>query len=242
MKKKSIILILFATLLLSGCGNQTTGEFKPSETEYLAEITTLQTESLSTQSTEGSIETMQETMSVDLLQLTTEELLDLFVNGEIMAYYDEEAGQDREPFYISDLPMNVTDDWFSYSVGGRVDLDNDGEDELILEGPYGGKYFDARDGQIFVLAEGDGTAATMSYTTFDGQTWIVHSDVTHGGRDTYDFSLYDGEGQIADYFRLMKEYWETPETPDGPGTVYTYRGEQISKDEYDELMEKYFMD
>ncbi len=240
MKKKSIILILFATLLLSGCGNQTTREFKPSETEYLAETATLQTESLSTEPTEGSTETTQETESVNLTQLTSEELLDLFVDGEIMAYYDEEAGQDRKPFYITDLPLNVTDDWFSYSIGNRVDLDNDGEDELILEGPYGGMYFDAREGQMFVLAEGDGTAATLSYTTFEGCTWIVHSDVTHGGRNTYDFTLYDGEGQIVDYFRLMKEYWETPQEPDGPGTVYTYRGEQISKEEYDVLMEKFF--
>lgn len=40
----------------------------------------------------------------------------------------------------------------------------------------------------------------------------------------------------------MKEYWETPQEPDGPKTVYTYRGEEITRDEYDELMEKYFMD
>ena len=29
------------------------------------------------------------------------------------------------------------------------DLDNDGEEELILCGPYGGKYLDARDGEVY---------------------------------------------------------------------------------------------
>lgn len=240
MKKKSIILILAATLLLAGCGNHATEESESSDTEYLAETAMLPIESNTTASLDNATEAAQEKESVDLAKLTEDELLNLFVDGEIMAYYDEQDNLSREPFYITDLPLNVTDDWFSYAIGDSIDLDNDGEDELILEGPYGGMYLDAREGQVFVLTEGDGTAATLNYTNFDGQTWIVHSDVTHGGRETYDLTLYDGEGKIVDYFRLMKEYWETPQEPDGPGTVYTYRGEEISKDEYDELKEKIF--
>ena len=108
MKKKSILLILSAMFILAGCGNHTTEEIEPSETDYLAETTTLQTESISTQSTEDSIETTQETMSVVLSQLNTEELLVLFVNGEIMDYYDEQDSLGRESFYITDLPLNVT--------------------------------------------------------------------------------------------------------------------------------------
>ena len=37
---------------------------------------------------------------------------------------------------------------------------------------------------------------------------------------------------------MTQEFWETPEVPDGPGTVYTYRNEQITKEEYEELKEK----
>ena len=51
----------------------------------------------------------------------------------------------------------------------------------------------------------------------------------------YDFKLYDGTGNVVDSFELNKEYWETPEEPDGPGTVYTYRGEEITREKYEEL-------
>lgn len=227
MNKKMIVLIITLALILSGCGTAASEERNVVESKSTAESTA-----------ESIAEAIKEPTK-ELAEDSAEDLLDLFIDGELMAYY---SNTDQEPFYITDLPLNVTDDWFSYSVGDRVDLDNDGESELILNGPYGGMYFDARDGQVFVLAFGDGTAATLGYTVFDGRTWIVHSDITHGGRKIYDFTLYDGEGCVADQFRLSKEYWETPDEPDGPGTVYTYRDETISKEEYDQLMEKIFPD
>ena len=89
---------------------------------------------------------------------------------------------------------------------------------------------------------GDGTAATIGYVVFDDKTWIVHSDATHAGREMHDFTLYDGEGRIVDEFGLYKEYWEYPNEPDGPNTIYTYRGNQISKEEYDMLYNKIFLE
>lgn len=177
-------------------------------------------------------ETKQEsgTAAGDKNEINADELLDSFINGEIMAYYVEVDS----PFYITDLP-NDPEDFTCYSVGDRVDLDNDGENELIMKGPYGGKYLDARDGQVYVLDEGGGTADLISYTEFDDQTWIVHADVMHGGRSLYDFTRYDGTGQVLEERRLLKEYWDTPDIPDGPGTVYTYGDEQITREEYDEL-------
>lgn len=162
---------------------------------------------------------------------TADELLDSFISGEIMAYYAE---GDREPFYSTDLPSDP-EDFTCYSFGDRIDLDNDGENELIMKGPYGGIYLDAREGQVYVLDEGGGTAAVISYTEFDGQTWIVHSDTMHSGRIFYDFTLYDGTGQVKDERSLYKEYWETPDPPDGADTVYTYGDEQITREAYDEL-------
>lgn len=167
-------------------------------------------------------------------EVNADELLDSFIAGEIMAYYAEEG---REPFYITDLPSDP-EDFTCYSVGDRIDLDNDGENELVMRGPYGGIYLDVRDGQVYVLDEGGGTAWVLGYTEFDGQTWILHSDTTHSGRIFYNFTLYDGTGQVLDERSLHKEYWETPETPDGPDTVYTYGDEQITREEYDELKAK----
>lgn len=55
---------------------------------------------------------------------------------------------------MTDLPNDPND--FTYcSVGERVDLDNDGEEELIINGAYGGIYLDVRDNKIYVLDKFD---------------------------------------------------------------------------------------
>ena len=78
----------------------------------------------------------------------SDELLDAFLAGEIPAFYGD-AGESSINF--DQLPVDE-EDWISYSVGERIDLDNDGENELILNGPYGGMYIDARGGKTYVLA------------------------------------------------------------------------------------------
>lgn len=107
-----------------------------------------------------------------LQAIESEELLDAFLSGEVPAIY---IGEEESVIKFSDLTVDE-EDWFSYSVGERIDLDNDGENEQIMNGPYGGKYFDARVGKVYVLAEGDGTAQTLSYTDYDNAVWIVHSE------------------------------------------------------------------
>lgn len=119
---------------------------------------------------------------------TNDEFFEAFIDGEIPAYYEDE---NREPFYMTDLP-NDPNDFTYYSVGERVDLDNDGEEELIINGAYGGIYLDVRNEKIYVLDE----------------------------------------------FDLNKEYWDNTEVEDSPDTIYTYRDEEITKEEYDELRMK----
>lgn len=167
-------------------------------------------------------------------ELSAEALLDEFVAGNIPAFYPD---AENSSFYITELLMDEMD-YFSYSVGEKIDLDNDGESELILEGPYGGIYLDARGDKIYVLDEGTATTEFLSYTTFDGQTWIVHSDTIHEGRCMYWFTKYDGTGKVLDTFLLSQEFWETPDMPDGPDAVYTYRDEVITEEEYNFLKEK----
>lgn len=234
MKMARILFILSMTVLLGGCGKAAEiGVGAGGSTEISTEAMESMSVEFSEESTES--ETAQENETPDLRGLTADELLDLFIEGEISATYPD---GERDSFYITDLPIDVQDDWYSYSIGERVDLDNDGEVELILEGPYGGMYLDTGEGEVRVLAFGDGTAATLGYTVFDNQTWIVHSDVTHGGREIYDFTLYEGAGNVVDEFRLSREYWEHPQEPDGLGTVYTYRDKEITKAEYEKLLEK----
>ncbi len=166
----------------------------------------------------------------------SEELLDAFLAGEIPAIYD---GGDESVIMFDQLPFDEQD-WFSYSAGERIDLDNDGENEQIVNGPYGGIYFDARDGKVYVLAEGEGTTGLLSYTDYDGATWIVHSDTTHVGRQIYWLTRYDGEGSIVDEFQFGAVYWDSLDDKYDESSDFTYRGENISMEEYEALRKEIF--
>ncbi|MFG6346455.1 MAG: hypothetical protein K1W35_22910 [Lachnospiraceae bacterium] len=162
----------------------------------------------------------------------SEELLDAFLAGEIPASYGDGTGL----ITIFDLmPVDEEDDFNYYSVGERIDLDNDGENEQIVNGPYGGKYFDARDGKVYVLAEGEGTSGELFYTYYDNAVWIVHSDTTHMGRKMYWLTRYDGEGNVTDEFQLSAEYWDSPDSKYDENSDFTYRDEKISMEEYETL-------
>ena len=128
-----------------------------------------------------------------------ETLFQQFLNDEIEAVSVREDSPEWS-FKYSDLP-HEEDDWESYSYDDDcfVDLDNDDENELILNGPYGGMYLDARDGKVYVLAEGEGTAGTLSYAEYEGLIYIVHSDTSHAGRQIHLFDRYE-DGEVVEYF------------------------------------------
>lgn len=204
------LLVWCLPLFLTGCGQSEASEAE-TETE---EIREMQTEADADEATDSA-----------------EELLDAFLAGEIPAFYMDSG----DTLLMSDLPFDA-EDWYSYTVGERIDLDNDGEPEQIVDGPYGGIYLDARDTGVYVLAAGDGTAVSLSYTNFDGAFWIVYSDTMHGGRQVYRFIRYDGGGSIADEFELNVEYGESAGYDEN--SVFTYRGEEISMTEYEALKEQ----
>ena len=166
----------------------------------------------------------------------SEELLDAFLAGEISAIREDNG---EASLNFDELPVDEAD-WYSYSVGERIDLDNDGENELILDGPYGGMYIDARDGKVYVLAAGEGTAGVLSYTDYDNATWIVHRDTSHMGRQIYWLTRYDGDGNIADEFQLGAEYWDSPDDKYDENSDFTYRDAKISMEEYETLLSEIF--
>lgn len=161
-----------------------------------------------------------------------EELLDAFLAGEIPAYYDNES--DRVIMF-DELPHDEEDYLSYYYVGERIDLDNDGEVEQIVNGPYGGMYFDARDGKVYVLAAGGGTALVLSHTDYDNAIWIVYMDTMHGGRQLYWLERHDGGGNIVDEFTLEAEYWDSDDFKYHEDSDFTYRDEKISMAEYEAL-------
>ena len=159
-----------------------------------------------------------------------------FLDGTKSALGNYE-GNEYEVWY-NKLPHDA-DDWESYSVSDeRVDLDNDGKYELILNGPYGGMYIDERNGEYYVLAEGEGTAGELGHVEYDGKMYIFHRDVSHGGRKIYLFDCYNQDGEKVDSFDLSAEYWDAEFDYYNSDSDFTYRGQKITMDEYEKLMKE----
>ncbi|MCM1063982.1 MAG: hypothetical protein NC420_05800 [Eubacterium sp.] len=165
-------------------------------------------------------------------EMTAEELLDAFINGSV---YAVDSADPASTFYITDLDMD-SDEWDSYSIGEKVDLDNDGEDELILCGPYGGIYLDARENGVYAFAAGEGTGYMLSYTVFNGAAWIMYSNRMHAEYELFHMEKYEG----AD--NLVAEIDFSREPVDGnnieSGMKWIWNGTEISAEEFENLASK----
>lgn len=209
MKRSVWTSVFFVSVLLAGCGS---GKLQPTEEEMSA----------------GSPYGVEKHIMV-----TVNDGIDKFLAGEINAegngFYREET------FYVSELPTG--EEWDAYSVGDKLDLDNDGEEELILNGPYGGMYLDSFGGKVKVFAGGDGTASVLSHTECDGEMWIVHSDTTHVGRKYYKLEKYSGADNVTECIILECHEQE------GDGHRWYYlNGNEVTESEYNEFYEKFFGD
>lgn len=167
-------------------------------------------------------------------EMTTDELLDLFINGSINAISSEDSAS---AFYITDLDMD-SEEWDSYSIGERVDLDNDGENELIIYGPYGGIYLDARDGKVYEFAVGEGDSLVLSYVVYNGSTWVMYSNRMHTGYEAYHMEKFEGADNLVAEMNFDEKlvYEDNVEGKE----KYTLNGTEISYDEYFELCSKIF--
>ncbi len=172
--------------------------------------------------------------TVESINLETEELLDLFINGSISAISSEDSAS---AFYITDLDMD-SDEWDSYSIGEKVDLDNDGENELIICGPYGGIYFDARDNKVYEFAVGEGTGYMLSYVVYHGATWIMYSNRAHAGYELYHMEKFEGADNLVAEMNFSEELID--ENNIESGMKYTLNGSEISYDEFEELASRIF--
>lgn len=167
-------------------------------------------------------------------KLTADELFDLFIDGSINAV---DPTDPTSVLSINDLNRDP-EDWYSYSIGDRVDLDNDGENELILCGPYGGIYLDARNGQVYQFAAGEGSASVLSYVWYNGAVWILYSNRMNGGYEVYHMERFEG----ADNLTAEMTFGEEPVDPADPesGRKYTLNGAEISYEEYTAMCSKIF--
>ena len=167
------------------------------------------------------------------LEATADELLDSFINGSINAV---DSADLTSGFSITDLNMD-SGEWDSYSIGEKADLDNDGENELSINGPYGGIYLDARDNKVYEFAVARGTTLELSYTYYNGAVWIMYSNRSSAGFEAYHMEKYEGADNLAAEMNFGEEF----DVNDAEaGVKYTWNGTEISYDEYAELCSKIF--
>ncbi|MCR5791279.1 MAG: hypothetical protein K6G83_15455, partial [Lachnospiraceae bacterium] len=164
------------------------------------------------------------------------DLFDAFLRNEVKAYFPEDYEYAGDPFTIEDLKVRMEE----YGItdpgeSDRVDLNNDGRKDLILNGPYGGTYLYEKDDTLYVLAEGEGTAGLLSHTHYNGAEWIVYSDVGHAGRESYYLIKYNGDGKVMDEFDLSAEYWDSPDDRYDENSDFTYYGHPITMQDYERL-------
>ena len=211
--------------------DETANADESSGNQQESSIQTVESKNLETEEdkTIGAEESNAQTGENIGTEMTTEELLDLFINGSISAISSEDS---TSALYITDLDMD------SYSIGERVDLDNDGENELIICGPYGGIYLDARDNKVYEFAVGEGDALMLSYVVYNGSTWIMHSNRMNTGYEAYHMEKFEGADNLV---AEMSFYEELVDEDNVEGEEkYTLNGTEISYDEYFELCSKIF--
>ena len=131
-----------------------------------------------------------------------------------------------------------SEEWNSYSIGEKIDLDNDGENELIICGPYGGIYLDARDNKVYIFAAGEGNALTLSYVYYNGAIWIMYSNRMSAGYECYHMERFEGADNLIGELDFSEELVD--ENNSESGMKYTLNGIEISYDEYIELGSKIF--
>lgn len=184
---------------------------------------------------EDTKETSTEELRIENSETDTVEILNQFIQGEIPA--NGNGMYHKDSFYITDLPIDV-EDFESYHIGDFIDLDNDGENELILEGPYGGMYLDVKGGCVNIFTKGDGTALRLGYVEYENAMWIVYSDTMHSGRESYILEKYNGAENKVDEFTLCAEYYESDSYNEN--NTFLFRDQKITMEEYEELRYQIF--
>ena len=166
-------------------------------------------------------------------EAAADELLDSFINGLADAVDFEDSAS---TFSVNDLNLD-SQEGDAYSIGEKVDLDNDGENELIINGPYGGIYLDARDDKVYEFAAGEGTVLILSYTYYNGAVWIMYSNRSSAGFEFYHMEKFEGADNLTAEMNFGEEF--DPNNAEA-GIKYTLNGAEISYDEYTELCSKIF--
>lgn len=136
--------------------------------------------------------------------------------------------------YLVDLDSDMIPECYYY------DVDEDGEDELLVNGVYYGyDIYDIHDGVLCRIAQGSGTAEICQLYKANGHVYIGHSDFSHGGRQMLDLVRIDATGKEIETISINAEYWDNPDDRYDENSDFTYNGEKITMKEYEDYMNSF---
>ena len=120
------------------------------------------------------------------------------------------------------------------------DVDEDDKDELLVSTLfYGYIIYDVRDGELVLLDRGDGTASVCGVYEGNGHVYVSHSDFTHSVRSLLTLTRYDKKGNVVETISINAEYWDSEDDIYDENSDFTYNGQKITMQEYEDYMNSY---
>lgn len=247
MKKQIIIKSLLLTISLGavmttyGCSNAA------KDTTENAEATDTETSQASDANDSSNADVDSESDVTDQEASTTEVSDDVSEDStgdkaDPQAIYQQFLDNELEfnGQLFSDRYTYLKEDFELTPAGYYYDVDEDGEDELLISTfYYGFDIYDVRDGELVLLDYGDGTADACSVFTGEGHTYVAHSDFLHAGRQVLTLIRYDENGDVVELISLSAFYEDSESDTYDENAQFSYNDTAITMAEYEEYMNLY---
>ncbi len=154
------------------------------------------------------------------------------------AFLSDELEIDGESY--SKIFSFMLEDFGAEPEAYYFDIDEDGQDELLISTWYYGYWiYDIRDGNLVLLDRGNGTAAVCGVYKGNDHVYVGHSDFSHVGRQTLSLVRYDAHGKIVENIEINAEYWDSDADHYDENSDFSYNGQKITMQEYENYMDQY---
>ena len=140
----------------------------------------------------------------------------------------------------SQLFSFMIDDFGADPEAYYFDVDEDGFDELLISTYYYGFWiYDIKNDNLVLLDCGNGTAEVCGVYLGNGHVYVGHSDFTHVGRQLLTLDRYDANGEIVEHMQIDAQYWDSETDQYDESSDFTFNGEKITMQEYEDYMNTY---
>lgn len=252
MKKRLfyVALVLGIVLQTAGCGyKELTGDEPVQEGEYGLELEAfvsgsdvVDDESDESDKSAKDTAVAEEEDNTNIAEETDEEVTDEKTSADTLfaEWIEGKRTVKEEEFGSEYVYAELTDsslEWEMYSNIGTEDIDSDGEPELLLSGPYGLMIVDARDNELYVLAEGNGMGGICALTKYNDSWWVLSMDASHAGREMYDMKRYES-GRLVETTSLYAEYWDNENDKYDENSDFSLGGKKITMAEFESIRDE----